>query len=82
MLVADGIGIVVGVILGKHIPERVIKWVSATVFIVFGLIGVYEALPSEIGVENTELVLALLAAISFMAAALLTRRSKSTNTNL
>ena len=47
MLVADGLGIAVGVALGKRIPQRTIKWVSATIFLIFGLVGVYEVLSSQ-----------------------------------
>jgi putative Ca2+/H+ antiporter (TMEM165/GDT1 family) len=77
MLVADGIGIVIGVALGKKIPEKIIKWVSAAIFIVFGLVGVYEVLPSKIGLPNAGLVLAGLVAFSLVAVALLTRKPKS-----
>lgn len=45
MMVADGIGIGVGVVLGKRIPERLVKWVSALIFITFGVIGLYQYLP-------------------------------------
>ena len=76
MLVADGIGIVVGVVLGKRIPERILKWVSAAVFIVFGLAGVYEVLPSKVGLANTALVLLLLTAVTLMFVVLLTRKGK------
>jgi Ca2+/H+ antiporter, TMEM165/GDT1 family len=44
MLVADGIGIIVGIVLGKRIPERLVKWVAALVFILFGIVGLAEAL--------------------------------------
>ena len=44
MVVADAIGIVIGVIMRRHIPERSIKWFSAIVFILFGLHGVYRVL--------------------------------------
>ena len=47
MLIADAIGIGVGIVLGKKIPERLIKWVAALIFIFFGLSGLYERLPSE-----------------------------------
>ena len=76
MLVADGIGIVVGVVLGKRIPERILKWVSAAIFIVFGLAGVYEVLPSKVGLANTALVLLLLTAVTLMFVVLLTRKGK------
>ena len=42
MLAADAFGIVVGVVLGKRIPERFVKWFAATLFILFGLIGLYD----------------------------------------
>ena len=44
MLVADAIGIIVGIVLGKKIPERFIKWFAASIFIVFGIIGLYQTL--------------------------------------
>ena len=45
MLIADAIGIGVGIVLGKKIPERGIKWAAAFIFIFFGLSGLYELLP-------------------------------------
>lgn len=47
MLAADAFGIVVGVVLGKRIPERFVKWFAATVFIFFGIIGLYDAVPER-----------------------------------
>ena len=77
MLVADGIGIVVGVVLGKHIPQRTIKWVSATIFLIFGLVGVYEVLPSKIGSAYTALTLTLLIVFSILAFIFVTRKQRS-----
>lgn len=48
MLIADAIGIVLGIVLGKKIPEQAVKWFAAIVFMIFGLIGLYEALPAVI----------------------------------
>ena len=45
MLIADAIGIGVGIVMGKKIPERTIKWTAAFIFIFFGLSGLYELLP-------------------------------------
>jgi putative Ca2+/H+ antiporter (TMEM165/GDT1 family) len=45
MLVADAIGIIVGIVLGKRIPERFIKWFAAIIFIAFGVAGLYQTLP-------------------------------------
>jgi putative Ca2+/H+ antiporter (TMEM165/GDT1 family) len=48
MLIADAIGIGVGIVMGKKIPERVVKWVAALIFIFFGLYGLYEYLPADV----------------------------------
>jgi len=47
MMVADAIGIVIGIVLGKRIPEQAVKWFAAIAFILFGLYGLYEALPAD-----------------------------------
>lgn len=47
MMIANAIGILIGVVLGKQIPERVVKWVAALIFIFFGLFGLYDALPKD-----------------------------------
>lgn len=47
MMIADIIGIVVGIVLGKKIPERLVKWLAALTFIAFGLYGLYEYLPTR-----------------------------------
>ena len=44
MVIADAFGIVAGVVLRKHIPDRAIKRVSAGVFILFGLMGAFRIL--------------------------------------
>lgn len=45
MMIADGIGIIVGSVLGRKIPERAVKWAAALIFIFFGLYGLYQYLP-------------------------------------
>lgn len=49
MVVADAIGIIAGIVMRKHIPERSIKWASACIFVLFGLSGVYKVLSARIG---------------------------------
>lgn len=44
MVVADAFGIIAGVILRRHIPEKGIKYFAASVFILFGLAGIYTVL--------------------------------------
>jgi putative Ca2+/H+ antiporter (TMEM165/GDT1 family) len=77
MLVADGVGIAAGVFLGKHIPQRAIKWVSAIIFLIFGLVGVYEDLSIRIGLAYTTLTLTLLIAFSILTILVMTRKQKS-----
>lgn len=48
MLVADAIGIIVGIVLGKKIPERFVKWFAAVIFIIFGVLGLYGAVPRHV----------------------------------
>jgi putative Ca2+/H+ antiporter (TMEM165/GDT1 family) len=43
MVVADALAIVVGRLLGKHLPERLIKYGAAAAFAVFGVILLVEA---------------------------------------
>jgi len=47
MLIADAFGIVVGVVLHKQLPERLVKFVSAGAFIIFGFIGGYGVLNDQ-----------------------------------
>ncbi len=77
MLVADGLGIAIGVVLGKHIPEKILKWASALIFIVFGLVGIYEVLAGKIGLAYTALTLGLLVVFCIVATKLLTRKPKT-----
>lgn len=48
MMIANAIGILIGIVLGKKIPERLVKWFAAMIFIFFGVFGLYEYLPRDI----------------------------------
>jgi putative Ca2+/H+ antiporter (TMEM165/GDT1 family) len=48
MLIADGIGIIIGVVLCRKIPERTVKLISAFVFMLFGFIGVYQVMDENL----------------------------------
>lgn len=65
MLIADAIGIGVGIVLGKKIPKRAVKWVAALIFIFFGLYGLYEYLPAD--VLTVPIIITGLTAISVVA---------------
>jgi putative Ca2+/H+ antiporter (TMEM165/GDT1 family) len=47
MVIADALGIIVGIVLGKKIPERLVKWFAALIFIIFGVLGIYSACPKD-----------------------------------
>ncbi|MRR56043.1 MAG: TMEM165/GDT1 family protein [Deltaproteobacteria bacterium] len=69
MLVADAIGIVIGIVMGKHIPERAVKWGAALVFIGFGIYGIHQNIPERILTPMVEVVsLALLAVAGYLLA--------------
>jgi Ca2+/H+ antiporter, TMEM165/GDT1 family len=49
MLVADGLGILLGVVLRRRIPERAIRLASAAVFVLFGLFGFWQSATQGLG---------------------------------
>jgi Ca2+/H+ antiporter, TMEM165/GDT1 family len=73
MLIADGIGIIIGVVLGRSIPERTVKLVSAAAFILFGFIGCYQVGANMLGIAMPIVfgILGLIAAITAVAAYIL-----------
>jgi len=48
MIIADAIGIIIGIVLGKKIPERFVKWFAAIIFILFGIVGLWQYLPKNL----------------------------------
>jgi putative Ca2+/H+ antiporter (TMEM165/GDT1 family) len=81
MLVADGIGIVIGVVLCRRIPQRKLKMLSATIFVLFGLVGVYEVLTGKIAQGYVALVMGLLAALSAVSVYLILRHQNRGSLN-
>lgn len=69
MMIANAIGILIGVVLGKQIPERLVKWGASLIFILFGILGLYDALPREyLSIPKIGAFMAvLLVAMYFMA---------------
>jgi Ca2+/H+ antiporter, TMEM165/GDT1 family len=47
MVIADGLAIIVGKVMGKRLPERVIKYGSALIFIGSGIFTIIEAFRSH-----------------------------------
>ncbi|MDI6815744.1 MAG: TMEM165/GDT1 family protein [Actinomycetota bacterium] len=44
MITADGLALIVGVAAGKRLPQERIKYISAGIFILFGIITLAQAL--------------------------------------
>jgi putative Ca2+/H+ antiporter (TMEM165/GDT1 family) len=63
MLIADSIGIIIGVVLCKNIPARTIKLFSATVFILFGFLGTWQAAQTYLGMSVSSTILLLAALV-------------------
>lgn len=68
MVVADGLAIIVGAVLGKRLPERLIQLGAAALFVLFGaymlLENVFPALPTvAVGAISLAIVAALAAAL-------------------
>ena len=61
MMIADAIGIIFGVVMGRKIPENTVKWFAAVVFIAFGLVGLHETVPRNF--LRPPIVIGLMAAI-------------------
>jgi Ca2+/H+ antiporter, TMEM165/GDT1 family len=60
MIIADALGIFVGVVAGRKIPERTVKWISAWIFIAFGWISLFTAAPKAyLTLTNSALVIGL-----------------------
>ncbi|MGB3373298.1 MAG: TMEM165/GDT1 family protein [Rhodococcus sp. (in: high G+C Gram-positive bacteria)] len=78
MVAADALAIVVGAVLGKHLPERVIQYGAAILFFVFGVVLFLEGImPGTVApVIGAAVVLALSAAIWIAAVLVLRRKAR------
>lgn len=65
MMIADALGIYIGVVAGRKIPEKTVKWISALIFIAFGYIGLYYSVPGEF--VTTPYITGLIAATALTA---------------
>jgi putative Ca2+/H+ antiporter (TMEM165/GDT1 family) len=78
MLIADGIGIVTGIVLRRKIPERTVKLVSAVAFVIFGLLGSYQtARALGLPLAASALITLALLVLTALAAALINGGEKT-----
>ena len=68
MMIADGIGIIVGIVMCKRIPERTIKLISAAAFIFFGFLGSYQVASEKLQWETSLIALGFTALVSLTGA--------------
>ncbi|SKA79660.1 Putative Ca2+/H+ antiporter, TMEM165/GDT1 family [Caloramator quimbayensis] len=66
MAVADSLGIIGAAYLKKYVPDEFMKWGTAIIFFVFGIITLYEAVPENYQrIQYVILILAILALIIY-----------------
>jgi putative Ca2+/H+ antiporter (TMEM165/GDT1 family) len=82
MLIADSIGIIIGVVLCKNIPARTIKLVSASIFMIFGFLGTWGAARNDLGLSifSAIVLLVLLAALTAIMAYKIIKKEKLNKT--
>lgn len=76
MLVADTVGIVIGVVFCRRIPQRIFKWFSVAIFVAFGLVGVFEVLTKNFAFAYAVSAVAALAAFTFALGYWLSKHQK------
>ena len=76
MVVADAIGIILGVVMRKHIPERSIRWVSASIFVLFGLAGIYKVLSPRMSPTYVWVIISFIGICTIALAHHITRPKK------
>lgn len=73
MLIADGIGIIGGAWMTKHVPDKYIKWGAGLIFIFFGTLTLIENVPSSmINPVNIVLYFLVLAILVYVVGVKLT----------
>ncbi len=79
MMIADAIGIIVGVVMCRRIPEKTVKLVSAGLFIFFGILGTYQVTDLMLDLNHGLVagIMITLTAVSLAAARFLYIRNKA-----
>ncbi|MCX7883770.1 MAG: TMEM165/GDT1 family protein [Caloramator sp.] len=67
MIIADSLGIIGAAYLKKYVPEEFMKWGTAIIFFVFGIITLYEAVPADYKrIQYVILLLAVLGVVIYL----------------
>lgn len=66
MMIADALGIYVAIVAGKKMPEKLVKWISAFIFIAFGFLGLYTSVPKVyVTIPNILVLIAITSAAMY-----------------
>ncbi|MCX5642512.1 MAG: TMEM165/GDT1 family protein [Candidatus Omnitrophica bacterium] len=74
MVIADAVGIMVGIVMKKHIPENVVKWISAVVFMLFGFTGIFKIISSKLSLFPVLSIMSGVVLGAFVSTYLLVRK--------
>lgn len=64
MIIANAIGLLIGLKLGKNIPDYIFKWCAVAIFAVFGIITLYRPLINMLGETTGMITFVLILAIA------------------
>lgn len=76
MMAANLLALVFGLKLGRHIPDKVFRWLSVGVFAVFGITTLHEPLELVLGTHNGRMTLLGIIAVALLAGLLVYRKDK------
>ena len=76
MVMADAAGIILGTVMRKRIPQKSIKWVSASIFILFGLSGIHKTLFSKLNPARLWVIMLSIGMCAIFAAYYVSRVSE------
>jgi Ca2+/H+ antiporter, TMEM165/GDT1 family len=77
MMIADGIGIIFGVVLNKKIPEKAMKWISASIFAICGLVGYIQALTGVMEIALLVCTVLIIIALTVCTALWIVRKNNA-----
>jgi len=66
MLFANMLGITVGRMMGRGLPKGIIKWVSAGIFTVFGVMTILEPLSLMLGMKYAIIIILIILCLAFI----------------
>jgi Ca2+/H+ antiporter, TMEM165/GDT1 family len=74
MVIADAIGIMAGIVMKKHIPENIVKWISAAIFMVFGWAGIYRIISTKLDTVSVLSIMSGVVLVTFVSTYILVRK--------